>query len=629
MNPILYKSTETQFDTNGLGTLSDAVRCVVTEERNGLFELELDYPITGLHYAEIALRCLILAKPNPVDDAQPFRVYRITRPMNGVVTVYAQHLSYDLAGIPAQPFTAPNAPAAMAALKANAVTPCPFTFWTDKTTAAAMTNAVPASIRSLLGGVRGSVLDVYGGEYAFDRYTVRLYGARGANRGVSIRYGKNLTSLEQDESCAAVYTGVYPYWTNSDGALAALPEKIVSAPGTYDFTRILPLDLSAEWQERPTDAQLRARAARYIEENAVGVPKVSLTLSFAQLEQTEEYKGLALLERVSLCDTVNVEFPALGVSATAKAVRTVYDALRGRFDSIDLGDARTTLADTIAGQGQQIADAQRETKTFLQQAVDSATQQITGNRGGYVVLHSSTGGGTPDEILIMDRPDIAQAVKVWRWNKSGLGYSPTGYNGPYGLAITQDGSIVANYITGGTLDAALANVVNLNASNITAGTLNAKWIDVINLTAESIVSGILASIDGNTQFNLNDSYIDLKGMGKDGKWPVHMRLAKGALHAYSALGGTEQEAVRIVSSNENNGGNVHVYTNGKHAVELSGKAYGGRIMVGDPNERVRINMGCNASNGRTYLTLYNSAGQIMWQVYENESGNAVVYQKTS
>jgi len=87
--------------------------------------------------------------------------------------------------------------------------------------------------------------------------------------------------------------------------------------------------------------------------------------------------------------------------------------------------------------------------------------------------------------------------------------------------------------------------------------------------------------------------------------------------------------VRIVSSNENNGGNVHVYTNGKHAVELSGKAYGGRIMVGDPNERVRINMGCNASNGRTYLTLYNSAGQIMWQVYENESGNAVVYQKTS
>ena len=108
MNPILYPSTETQFDTNGLGALADAVRCVVTEERNGLFELEMDYPVTGLHYAEIALRCLILAKPNPVDDAQPFRVYRITRPMNGVVTVYAQHLSYDLAGIPAQPFTAPK-----------------------------------------------------------------------------------------------------------------------------------------------------------------------------------------------------------------------------------------------------------------------------------------------------------------------------------------------------------------------------------------------------------------------------------------------------------------------------------------------------------------------------------------
>ncbi len=145
----------------------------------------------------------------------------------------------------------------------------------------------------------------------------------------------------------------------------------------------------------------------------------------------------------------------------------------------------------------------------------------------------------------------------------------------------------------------------------------------------SIVSGILASIDGNTQFNLNDSYIDLKGMGKDGKWPVHMRLAKGALHAYSGIGGTENEAVRIVSANDNNGGNVHVYTGGKHAVELAGKANGGRIMVGDPNEKVRVNMGCSVTDGRSYIALYNSAGQLIWQVYENESGNAVVYQKTS
>lgn len=609
MNPILYPSTETAFDTNGFGVLSDALECTVTEERNGIYELELQYPLDGLHYGDIALRCLILAKPNPTDDAQPFRVYRISRPMNGIVTVYARHLRYDLNGIAAQPFTAPNAPAALAALKANAVTDCPFTFWTDKTTVAAMTSAVPAAIGSLLGGTQGSVLDVYGGEFAFDRYTVRLYAARGANRGVSIRYGKNLTSLEQDENCASVYTGVYPYWANTDGILVQLPEKLVAAPGTYSFTRILPLDLSSEWQEAPTEAQLRTRAQQYIQENNIGVPKVSLTVSFAQLEQSEEYKGTALLERVSLCDTVNVEFPALGVSATAKVVKTVYDSLRVRWESVDLGDARTTLADTIAGQGQQIAKAQQQTTSFLQKAIDSATQQITGNKGGYVVLHSSTGGDAPDEILIMDKPKIADAVKVWRWNKAGLGYSSTGYNGPYGLAMTQDGSIVASFIN--------------------AGTLNAALINVINLTANSIVSGILSSVSGNAKFDLNASVIEMKDSNLVGSIPrARMNLEDAKLDLFSGYGGTEQRAVRIATVDVSNGGNVRVYQNGKSAVELSGQPYGGRAMIGNSDGAIRIYAGMS-STGRPQITMYNSSGSIIWQVYENESGNAVVYQKTS
>lgn len=464
MNPTLYPPTETSFASNGLGILSDAVGCTVTEERNGMFELELQYPVTGLHYAEIALRSLITAKPNPTDGPQPFRVYRITRPLNGLVTVYARHISYDLAGIPVQPFTAQSAPAALAALKQNAVAPCPFTFWTDKDTAAAMAVAAPAAIRSLLGGVQGSVLDTYGGEYAFDGYTVRLCAARGQDRGVSIRYGKNLTSLEQDESCAAVYTGVYPYWAGAEGAMVQLPEKILSAPGRYDFVRILPLDLSAEWQEPPTADQLRQRAERYMGENAIGTPKVSLTVSFVQLEQTEEYKGLGLLERVGLCDTVGVEFARLGVSATAKCVKTVYNVLLNRLESVELGDARANIADTLVQQ--QAALAQKPSTSAMQAAIGNATALITGNLGGHVVLHSTTGGKEPDEILIMDTPDIESAVKVWRWNKAGLGYSKSGYNGPYGLAMTADGQIVADFIATGTLNAAQIQVVNLIADHV-------------------------------------------------------------------------------------------------------------------------------------------------------------------
>lgn len=464
--PILYQSTETAFDTNGIGILSDAVSCVVTEERNGSFELEMQYPLNGVHYGHIAQRSLLLAAPNPVDPLQPFRVYRISRPLNGIVTVYARHISYDLSGIPVQPFTAANAPAALAALKSAAAVDCPFDFWTDKTTTATMAVKAPASIRSLLGGSSGSVLDVYGGELAFDRYTVRLYGQRGADRGVSIRYGKNLTDLQQDENCASVYTGCCPYWLGQDGTLVMLPEKTLAADGSYDFVRILTLDLSAEWMEAPTVETLRDRAKAYMADNCIGVPTVSLTVGWAQLEQSEEYKNTALLERVLLCDMVRVEFPALGVSASAKCIKTVYNCLLERYDSVDLGDARTTLADTIVSQSATLKQSEARTKTYLQASVDAATSQITGNRGGYVVLHSSTGGKEPDEILIMDTPDITTAANVWRWNKAGLGFSGKGYNGPYSTAITQDGHIVADFMTTGTLDAANIDVVNLAAKDV-------------------------------------------------------------------------------------------------------------------------------------------------------------------
>ena len=528
MKPVLYPSQETAFGSNGLGILTDAASCVIIEERNGAFELEMTYPVSGIHYKEIAPRCIILAKPNPVDDPQPFRVYRITKPMGGLVTVYGEHISYDLAGVPASPFAAESAPDAMEKLKSSSAIPTPFSFWTDKDTAGTMGITAPVALRSLLGGREGSVLDVYGGEYKFDRYTVRLYNQRGQNRGASIRYGKNLTDLTQDENIAGVYTGVYPYWSSMEGALVQLPEKILPAPGNYDFTRIMTLDLSSEFQEPPTQDQLRARAEAYMKANNIGVPRVSLTVSFVPLEQTEEYKDIGLLERVELCDTVNVEFPALGVSATAKCVRTVYDALLDRYKSVGMGDARTNIADTIAAQQQKIEQA--PDKTFVQQAVDSATGQITGNKGGYVVLHSSTGSKEPDEILIMDTPDIKTAVKVWRWNKAGLGYSSYGYNGPYGLAMTQDGSIVADFITAGTLDAALAKVINLDASNINTGSLNASLIKtgvldaalakIINidassintgsLNAERIKSGRIVSVNGITEMDLDDGKIYIK-----------------------------------------------------------------------------------------------------------------------
>ena len=450
--PILYNATETNFDHNGIGILSACVSCEVTEEANGIFELAMQYPMDGLHFAEISDRTIIKAKADQFRDPQLFRVYAISKPMNGIVTVLAEHISYDLSGIPVKPFTASAAPSALTGLKNNAVIDCPFEFWTDKETQANFKVSVPASIRSRLGGVAGSILDVYGGEYEFDNYTVKLHNNRGMNRGVSIRYGKNLTDIKQEQNCASVATGVYPYWAGDvDGntVLVELPEKIVNTPGTYNFVKIRTLDLSSEFETHPTEEQLRSKTQSYIKANNVGVPVVSMTVSFAQLEQYEEYKHLKLLERVSLFDTVNVEFPALAVSATAKAVKIVYDVIADRVKSVTLGSVRANIADTIVEQQKEIE--KKPSVSIMQSIITSLTSSILGAKGGSVRILDANGDGEPDTLYIADNPDPALAVKVWRFNYEGWGASKNGYNGPFEIGATLEDGLLANFVTAAQL----------------------------------------------------------------------------------------------------------------------------------------------------------------------------------
>lgn len=344
--PLIYAPTETAFTNNGLGALADCVSCIVTEERNGAFEMVMEYPVNGVHYEEIQQRSIIKVKPNPTDSAQPFRVYRITKPFGGLVTIYAAHLSYDLSGVPVAPLIAYNLSSALTQMGSNSLVEHNFTFVTDKAVTATMQFNTPTSFRALMGGIEGSILDVYGGEYHYDGYTINLENSRGSVTGVSLRYGKNITSLEQDENCAACYTGVLPYWYSEDDGL--VQGSIVACAGTYDYINILSLDCSQEFDTRPTEADLDTYAAAYISANDVGIPTVSLSVGYAQ--------DSVLCESVALCDTITVEFPLLGVSAYAKVVRTTYNALTGVFDSVELGNMRTSIAQTIADQSAQIGD---------------------------------------------------------------------------------------------------------------------------------------------------------------------------------------------------------------------------------------------------------------------------------
>lgn len=451
----LFDSSETAFVSNGLGSLQDAIKCLVTEELNGPFELEMTYPLTGSKFDNIAFRNIIFAKSNPYANPQPFRIYNISKPMDGKVTVNAQHISYDLADITVAPFSATNVVSAFANMKAASDVPCPFEFWTDKQTAVDIATHFPLNMRSILGGREGSILDTYRGEYEFDGYTVKLWNNRGADRGVAIRYGKNLTSLKQEENCSNVYTAVRPYWYqeptgDDDGGLVELTEKIIVVDDTDDYTRILPLDLTSEFDHKPTEEELRAAANSYIEKTDLGTPKVSLDVSFINLADTDEYKNIAPLEMVKLGDTVDVEFPKLGVMASAKVIKTTYNVLSGRYESIELGSERANLTTTISTQGKHIKE--KTTKTDLQTAISTAASLITGHSGGYIVLNPIE---QPQEILILDAPTLDEAINVWRWNSGGLGFSSNGYAGPFTTAITADGKIVADFILAGTMSANL------------------------------------------------------------------------------------------------------------------------------------------------------------------------------
>lgn len=483
MIPILYSPTTTSFTTGGIGKLIDAGSCIVTEERNGSYELEMTYPITGHLYDEIKQRSIIFAKPSPAQSEQPFRVYRITKPLNKVVTIYAAHISYDLSGIPVKNFTSQSVQAALTALTTSSVISNPFTFWSDKTNSGVMEIETPTPCRTILS----NILDVYGGEYEFDKYTVKLHSLRGFDNGVSIKYGKNLTDLEQDENCSNVYTGVLPYWTGNDTTVSG---SVVNAPGTYDFTRILPVDFTSDFEEQPSTAQLDNAATNYISDNNIGIPEVNLTVSFVHLNQTEEYKNLGIFERVELGDTIKVEFAAMGVSSTARCVKTVYNTLLERYDNVELGEVKKGLADTISSQTSSIIDISKNSgvSSAVKAAIMAASEAITGQKGGSVILHDTRGGNKPNELLFLDNDDISQAQKVWRFNLSGFGYSSNGYEGPFTTAITRDGSIVADFITTGSMDAA----------RITAGILQSKdGRFLIDLTANTIT---MKNPRGNTVF---------------------------------------------------------------------------------------------------------------------------------
>lgn len=521
MKPILYESTETNFNPNtrnyGLGVLSDAVSCKVVEQLNGSFELSMTYPLSGNHYSDIQLDRIILANSKPRQArAQAFRIYEISRPMDGMVEISAKHISYDMSDyvvqpkfkndITVDPVTANNVRDAIQAIRdlsypknAQGQPVCPFNITSDIVEEGEFSITKPASVRSFLGSDSGSFVDVYGGEWEFDNYECILHAERGEDNGVKILYGVNMTDINQEENIENMYTAIYPYAVHANGSLTyvyrlnpAVPADKAVAPnaplikldGNFSRQKVLPLDVSSNYGQfpsdridptpddskrgstssgRPTPYQLVNATLYYIQENKLGEPKVDLNVSFVDLS---EVLGLGFFHDVDLGDTVHVYFEKLGIETESRCIKATYNVLLDRYESLELGDAAATLADTIANQSTSQAQADEQNLVrynSLQLAIQEASDAISGNNGGYVVIHDSNDDEYPDEILIMDKPSVREAGVVWRFNKSGWGVSENGYDGEYDMAayltdvkdergrIVHKKGFVADYITAGTL----------------------------------------------------------------------------------------------------------------------------------------------------------------------------------
>lgn len=578
MIPILFQTmTEGTVPTNyGIGPLSDCISCTVTEERNGGYELAMTYAVEGIHASDIEPNRFILAKPNYTDDPQIFRIYKVGKTINGAFTVNAQHISYDLSGKVISSGTASSAVAACALLQAKAGS---FTINTDKTVSAAFSITAPSSVRSWFGGKQGSLLDIYGGEWKYDNYTASLKQARGSDRGVEIRYAKNLTQLSQLLDMSNLCTGVIPFYIDQDGNKTVGTK--VSTGLSLDVDRDIAIDFSQDVDPESGTAiatQLANLASAYITNTNLTSIVNSITLDFVQSGK--------LTERVDLCDTVHIFFEALGISAAAKCVKTVWNVLEERYTSTTFGDARTNICDTIASAQKQLQET--PSTSFMTEAIAHATELITGNLGGYVILHDSNGDGEPDEILIMDTADIATATNVWRWNKNGLGYSGTGYAGPYGTAITADGKIVADYVATGTLN---ANLIKAGVISDTGGNFT------LNMTSGDVV---MKDFKAKSKFSLLDTSDNLRA------W--FNILPNGDTTLYMAS--SNYANVAMLSGTSSNGGDLKLArANGNNAVLLGTDALGngGHLTMYNNAQKAVFGAGNALTNGGE-LYLNNSSG---------------------
>ena len=348
MIPILFESNETEFMSNGLGRLRDISNCVVFEERNGAFECDFSYPTTGELYDEIRLGRIIGVIHDDSRVMQPFDIVSYERGIDGFVDFHAVHISYRLGKHTCAIKNVNSLSTALDYLKRLAKPENPFYFVTDISSSAyfAAADGIPRTVREMIGGVEGSILDTYGGELKWNNFTVNLLYARGIERDLTIRYGVDMVDYNEDTDCSETYSSVIPYWAGNEQIIVG--NKVTSQSGTITGRdECVPLDLSDKFENAPTMAQLTAEATAQLRRNNSTLPAQTITVDFVRLSDSPEYEQYKGLYECQLCDTIKVVFPKYGMSGRFKIVKTTYDVLLERYTELELGTLSTSLSEAL------------------------------------------------------------------------------------------------------------------------------------------------------------------------------------------------------------------------------------------------------------------------------------------
>ena len=435
MIPILFESTETEFTSNGLGRLRDCIECTVTEERNGIFECDFTYPITGQNYELIKLGRIILAEHDDTGDLQPFDIVGCSRGIDGTVDFHCVHISYRLSKHVATLKNVNSLSSAFAQI-GTAWPVLPFTFTSNMPEAVGYMAAgdnTPRTVRELLGGVEGSVLDTYGGEYEWNRFNVKLWNSRGTDRDLIIRYGVDMVDYNEDIDCSESYSAVLPYWKGNETIV--ISNNVVRS-GTLPLSgreECVPLDLSDKFENAPTKAQLATEAAAYLGKANPTLPAQTITVDFVRLSDSPEYEQYKGLYECQLCDTIKVVFPKYDMSGRFKIVKTTYDVLLERYTELELGTLSTSLSEALG-----ISSGGGGGSSSAGSADDYVTEQ--GTSGDWTYRKWNSGVAECWRTITDDRPSTAFSAtgSVYYRNVTGINFPTSFFNARPKVVVNAD-----------------------------------------------------------------------------------------------------------------------------------------------------------------------------------------------